>query len=47
MDALFFLLGWERHGIQKERVETHDPKLVFLHLVGHAGHIVHSGASGV
>jgi hypothetical protein len=47
MDALFFLLGWDWYGFQKKRVETHDTKLVFLHLVGYAGHIVDSGASGV
>jgi hypothetical protein len=32
-------------GLQKKCAETHYTKLVFLHLVGHAGHVVHSGVS--
>jgi hypothetical protein len=47
VDALFFLLGWDRYRFQKKRVETRYSKLVFLHLVGYAGHVVHSSASSV
>jgi hypothetical protein len=47
IDALFFLLGWDRYRFQKKRVETRYSKLVFLHLVGYADHVVHSSVSGV
>jgi hypothetical protein len=45
MDTLFFLLRWDRYRFQKKCVEARYTKLVFLHLVGYAGHIVHCGAS--
>jgi hypothetical protein len=47
VDTLFFLLRYDWYGFQKKRVETGYPKLVFLRLVGYAGHVVQSGAFGV
>jgi hypothetical protein len=40
----FLLLGWDRYGFNKRRAGTCCIKLVFLHTVRSAGHIVHSGA---
>jgi hypothetical protein len=45
IDALFFILWWARCRFHKNRVRTHDAKLVFLHLVVSAGNEVYSGAS--
>jgi hypothetical protein len=40
------MLRRARCGICKKRAGTRNTKLVFLHLVGSAGHVVHSNASG-
>jgi hypothetical protein len=47
VDTLFFMLGWDWYGFDKNRAETHCVELVFLDLVGSVGHVVHSGAFGV
>jgi hypothetical protein len=39
------MLGWDWYGFDEWRVETHYIELVFLYLVGYAGHVVHSGVS--
>jgi hypothetical protein len=43
----FFLLRLDQYGFHKKHVETHYAELVFLHLMGSAGHIVHTSASGM
>jgi hypothetical protein len=42
--TLFFIHGWEWYGFHKKRAGTHCAEIVFLHLVGSAGHVVHSRA---
>jgi hypothetical protein len=44
--GIIFLLEWAQYGFFKKSVKTHYIKLVFLHLVGFAGDIAHSGVSG-
>jgi hypothetical protein len=45
VDILFFMLEWGQYRFHKKRTRTHYAELVFLHLVGSAGHVVHSVAS--
>jgi hypothetical protein len=40
------MLGWDRYGFDKKCTGTHDTDLVFSHLVGSVGHVVHSGSPG-
>jgi hypothetical protein len=40
------MLGWDQYGFEKKCTKTRYADLVFLHLVGSAGHVMHSGASG-
>jgi hypothetical protein len=40
------MLGWDQYGIDKLCARTCYAKLVLLHLVGSAGHVVHSSESG-
>jgi hypothetical protein len=47
IDTLFFMVGWDRYGLNKKRVVTPYFEPGFLHLVGSVGHVVHSGAFGV
>jgi hypothetical protein len=46
VDAIFFLLVWDRYVFQKKRIKTSDTELVFLHLLGYAGHVVRCCKSG-
>jgi hypothetical protein len=41
-----FMLRWDMYGYDKKRARTHYAELVFLHPMGSAGHVMHSGASG-
>jgi hypothetical protein len=40
------MLGWAQYGFHKKCAGTHYAKLVFLHLVGSVGYVLHSDASG-
>jgi hypothetical protein len=41
------MLMWDRYRFDKKRVGACYAELLFLHLVGSDGHMVHSAASGV
>jgi hypothetical protein len=45
VDAVFFILEWDRYGFHKKRVRTRYAEVVFLHPVRFVGHVVHSSAS--
>jgi hypothetical protein len=47
VDALFFMLRWDRYGFHNKCTRTHYIEVVFLHAMGSTGHVVHSGACGV
>jgi hypothetical protein len=40
------MLVWDRYGFDKKRTGRRYAELLFLHLVGSAGNVVHSGESG-
>jgi hypothetical protein len=44
VDALFFMLGWDRYRFHKKCTGRHYAELVFLHAVGSMCHVVHSCA---
>jgi hypothetical protein len=46
IDALFFMLGWDWYRYDKKHARTRYAELLFLHLVGSVGHVVHSSVSG-
>jgi hypothetical protein len=41
------MLGWDRYGFHKNKVETRYVERVLLYRVGPTGHVVLFGASGV
>jgi hypothetical protein len=47
VDTLFFRIGWTRCGFRKKRAGMRYIELVFLLQMRSAGHVVHSGVSGV
>jgi hypothetical protein len=47
VDALFFMLVWDREGFDKKHIGTRYAEFVFLHSLGSTCHVQHSGASGV
>jgi hypothetical protein len=47
INTLFFMLGWDWYGFDKNCAGTCYAELVFLDLEGSVGHVVHSDAFGV
>jgi hypothetical protein len=45
IDALCFMLGWDRYGFDRMHTRTRYTELLFSHPVGSAVHVVHFGAS--
>jgi hypothetical protein len=45
IETIFFKLRWARCDFLKKHNGTRYAKLVFLHPVGSAGHVVHSSVS--
>jgi hypothetical protein len=45
MSTHYFSWEGDRYGFRKKHVRTHYAALVFLHLVGSAGHVVHFNVS--
>jgi hypothetical protein len=45
VDTQFFMLRWDRNGFHKNCNGTRYVELLFLHLVGSVGDVVHFGAS--
>jgi hypothetical protein len=46
IDALYLMLRWARYGFERKSARLCHAKLVFLHPVRSAGHVLHFGASG-
>jgi hypothetical protein len=46
INALFFMLMWDRCGFHKTCAGTRYAEHIFLHPVGYIGDVLHSGASG-
>jgi hypothetical protein len=46
INAISFILEWDRYGFDKKHGGTRYAELVFLHPVGFVGQLVHSGVSG-
>jgi hypothetical protein len=46
VDAVYFMLGWDQNGFLKRCARTRYAELIFSHLVGYAGRIVHSAKFG-
>jgi hypothetical protein len=42
VDALFFMLRWDRYRFDKKRFRTRYAELLFLHPMGCTGHVMHS-----
>jgi hypothetical protein len=40
------MLGWDQYGFDNKCIRANCAKLLFLHPVGSAGHVVRFGASG-